>query len=468
MRNQEISTSSPRAIQNETQPTEKQGSAFGKKLKSIAKSFSKAGGRLSDLMRPAKKPDQGLAYLRLNVPADVLRTPQATPPGTPRTPRSPAAPGTPRTPRSPVQHARSGPLAVDETWVMPDKTLSENAQTNLARRIKHLAAKTPGTNNQPVVAISRNKILNQMLQQSVPRQLAGLEPESGIDLSLQSAAYIEPKYEAQLVLADTYQKKYDIQILVQKENSKDPAHLANSIMKALERSQGEPVGVLLKWSERRSMETSNRVTISPILLQQSGNGIDIVNLDDTDHIHGALFKSAQFLQEAGIPVRQLKVHNNGSRALPHTLGTEAMQLLKDALVEHKSVGGNLGERYWKAWGNDQGTHPAGHAYLPYFIDLPPHLQKTAQTSDALQHTRFSPDEALQTRSPSANPTKQQTVGEHRQRFSENVGDEGQANHFLTVKSFRNAFKVLDQLQNFSSQSDRENYLGGLEKKHGFN
>jgi hypothetical protein len=455
MRNQEISASSPRAIQAETQPTEKQGSALGKKLKSIAKSFSKAGGRLSDLIRPAKKSDQGLAYLRLNVPADVLRTPQATPPGTPRTPRTP------------VQHPRSGPLAIDETWVMPDKTLSENAQTNLERRIKRLAAKTPGTNNQPVVAISRNKMMNQMLQRAVSRQLPGVVAESETELSLQSAAFIEPKYEAQLVLADGYQKKYDIQILVQKESSKDPAHLANSIMKAVERSQGEPVGVLLKWSERRPMETSNRVTISPILLQQSGNGIDIVNLDNTDHIHGVLLKSARFLQEAGIPVRQLKVHNNGSRALPHTLGTEAMQLLKDALVEHKSVGGNLGERYWNAWGNDDGTHPAGHAYLPYFIDLPPHLQKTAQTSDALQHTRFSPDEALQTRSPSANPSKQQTVGEHRQRFSEQVGDEGQVNHFLTVKSFRNAFKVLDQLQNFSSQSERDNHLGRLEKKHGF-
>jgi len=109
------------------------------------------------------------------------------------------------------------------------------------------------------------------------------------------------------------------------------------------------------------------------------------------------------------------------------------------------------------------AHVAGS---PFFIDMPPHLRKTAQTDKALHSTRVLPDETNLTKAPSANQSKQQTIEEHRLRFSVAVEGNQQANHFLTVKSYKNAYRVLEQLKSLPDPTARQQYIDTLQTRYG--
>lgn len=435
MRNLEINAAAPGSEHSEPRTPEQSRPSLGTQIRKLAKSLSDAGGRLGDALRPGRKKEQSTTYERFSG----------------------------RTHQGAARHASKskGP----EHQFFKGNRLCITEQTRMANEIQHQVAHLAAPNSEAFFNINTDYLVHDMLERKVnSAQLAALTHRNPLLKSLQSASFVEPQHSAQLVLADLYKKKYDIQLFVQQTAVEDPAKLAGLLLDKLKGNHGQPVGLVLKWPAAES--SFGRVPVSPILIQHTAKGIDVVNLDNTSAVNVPLLNALKCFHESGIQVRQLKVQTPDSRALPHTLDTEAMQLLKDALVEHQRIGGNLGERYWEEYANDSSEGLEHVACTPFFIDMPPHLGKTAQTEKALKNSRVQLDEVLHTFAPSANPFKQQTVGQHRQRFSVKVESNELANHFLTVKSYKNAYRVLEQLKSLPDSTARQKYIDTLQTRHG--
>lgn len=284
---------------------------------------------------------------------------------------------------------------------------------------------------------------------------------------------IKPGHTAKLVLADYYEKKYGIKIHVQDKDLADAVEVGHLLLEKANAGNGEPVGLLLHRPRGKKTPTSPKgpdyvAHVTPFLIQKTPNGFDLIDLNIGPYSYVTAYKAAYLLQEAGHEIRILTVGEPSRQADAFSCHTDAMQVLKDALVEHQTRGGNLSEHYWTNYRVDQHLTARNPGTFTAAIELPESLYKVVQHSKALQSTRLSPHQVLAVKTPSTNPDKQQTVGAHRKRFSSIKNKEGGVmNNFLTFKAYKNAMLVLDQLNSFSNAQARNEYIEHLRVKNGF-
>lgn len=284
---------------------------------------------------------------------------------------------------------------------------------------------------------------------------------------------IKPGHTAKLVLADYYEKKYGIKIHVQDKDLDDAVEVGHLLLEKANAGNGEPVGLLLHRPRGKKTPTSPKGPdyvghVTPFLIQKTPNGFDLIDLNIGMYSYVKAYEAAYLLQEAGHEIRILTVGEPSRQADAFSCHTDAMQVLKDALVAHQTTGGNLSEHYWTNYRMDQPLTARNPDTFAAAIELPESLYKVVQRSKALQSTRLSPQQVLAVKTPSANPDKQQTVGAHRKRFSSIKNKEGGVmNNFLTFKAYKNAMLVLDQLNSFSDAQARNGYIEHLRVKNGF-
>lgn len=300
-----------------------------------------------------------------------------------------------------------------------------------------------------------------------------------------------PNHMAKLVLANLYEKKYGIQILVQK-HALNEKQLMVLLMEKLAESNGQPLGLVLQPQKldsllrkaKHSLDKDSVVPalqeirppatkdyedhVAPVIVQSSSLGFDVINLDFLEDRNFTMISALQGLRSAGVGIRRMELHVPQRQADLYSCHTDAMQVLKDALQTHQQTGGNLYQHYWNQHGIKTFNPTPGDFIDAYPIDLPPQLYKGVQRSKAMEPVTRSIQDAMSTTAPSSNPNKQQTIAQHRNRFSVSVAEKSKAmNHFLVFKAYRNALKVLDKLESFSGTQAREAYLETIKTRHEF-
>lgn len=298
-------------------------------------------------------------------------------------------------------------------------------------------------------------------------------------------AVARPGHIAKLVLADLYEKKYGIKIHIQKRHIDRAEHLADLLLRKLDKSRQMPVGLVLhsnripmfrdpNFSQQlfRSPEQDHHDHVLPVIVQATRNGIDVINLDVLAKSSCLLADALCLLKNTGMKVRRMAPLIAARQADGYSCHTDALQILKDAMLAHKARGGSLYQQYWKHFGVTGKTpiyQESANDFIPTsYIDLPPHLHKPVQRSQALISNRASDRKRPPAIAPSANAQKKQTIAEHRQRFSvysEQLGKP--VNNFLLFKGYRNAIKVIERLEEFPDLLSRERYIQSIQIKHGF-
>lgn len=458
MRNQEISAGSPRAVQPETQAAEKKESAFGSKLKNIAKAFTKTVSLRDSKAEYAKLPEaQSLGGTLESQPALDMFSDQAT--------------------HSSAKHSMENLRA----RLFKQDHLSAGQQKKLATEIEARCKALGTKGTAPYFEVSGKKFLDAkafgkvIMKESKSGKLSARHPHLQANLpeitqNHDTLAYtVKPNRVAQQVIADLYQQKYGIKIHVQQ--SKDhhsPAKLAVLLMEKLDAANGEAIGFLLQRPRSNKPEyTSRNGDLMPVVVQKKDGYLGILNLDNTDvYVQKYLKNTATCLNQPGTLISTLNLHDTGRR-VKHSgaQDTDAMQILKDCLVENKTSTGHIVARYEMQSNDPNANHHNARRNLTS-IFTPAHLLKTAQVSTSLANPYVPAEQMLGTRTPTLNPYKQQTVGEHRDRYSLQTENNEGVNHFVTVKAFRNAFKVLDHLESFSNANERAQYLQTIAIKNG--
>lgn len=456
MRNQEISAGSPRAVQPETRATEKKESSFGSKLKNIAKAFTKTMSLRDNKADYAKLSEaQSLGGTLESQPALDLFSDQAT--------------------HSSGKHSLENLRA----RLFKQDHLSAGQQKKLATEIE-ARCKTLGTKGTaPYFEVSGKKFLDAkafgkvVKKESESGKLSARHPHLQANLpeitqNQDTLAYsVKPSRVAQQVIADLYQEKYGIQIHVQQsKNHHSPEKLAELLMEKLEAANGEPIGLLL---QRPRQYASRNGDLIPLVVQNKDGRMDLLNLGNTDgYVREYLKQTAGCLRQPGTFVTTMDLHNTGRR-VKHSdaQDTDAMQILKDCLVENKTNTGHLVSRYQSQFDAPKRNQNDAVPRINFpTIFTPAHLLKTVQVSTSLVNAHVPTEQILDTRAPSLNPYKQQTIGQHRERYSLQTENGEGVNHFVTVKAFRNAFKVLDHLESFSNANERAQYLQTIAVKNG--
>lgn len=293
----------------------------------------------------------------------------------------------------------------------------------------------------------------------------------------QNFAFVtKPGHVAKLVLADLYQKKYGIRIHVQRHAIEEETHFSGLLLETVSSAKGRPVGLILQPQKlshlrhalKHSKEQDYLDHVSPVIVQATKQGLDVIDLDMNEPSNFKLTNTLQHLKKQGYTIRKMELNVPERQSDLYSCHTDAMQILKDALIEHGKTGENLYDRYWSDHGVSDFTPTTGDYIDPYPIELPPHLQKTVQRTAAMVSTRMFKQQGLNTFVPSANSRKNQTVGQHRERFSFHPKDSMHSvNNFLVFKAYRNAFKVLDQLNSYSNLNARAEYIDVIQREHGF-
>ncbi|BET24898.1 hypothetical protein EV673_3042 [Limnobacter thiooxidans] len=286
----------------------------------------------------------------------------------------------------------------------------------------------------------------------------------------------KPGHVAKLVLADLYQNKYGISIRVQHHAIEEETHLADLLLKNVATAKGNPVGLILQPQKlshlrhaiKHAADQDYMDHVSPVIVQGTENGLDLIDLDMNEPSNFKLTNALQYLKKQGYTIRKMELNIPERQSDLYSCHTDAVQILKDALVQYKNTGGNLYDSYWREHGISDFKPSPGEYIDPRPIELPPHLQKTVQRSAAMVSTRMSLQQTLGSLAPSATSSKSQTVGQHRERFSFYPEiDSRPVNNFLVFKAYRNAFKVLSHLESFPGKAERMQYLQDLQKKNGF-
>lgn len=458
MRNQEITAGSPQAIQHETRAAEKKESSFGSKLKNIAKALTKTVSLRDNKAEYTMLPEaQSLGGTLESQPALNLYTDQAT-----------HSSG-----KHSMENLRARLFKQDHLSAGQQKELA----TDIEARCKALGTK--GT--APYFEVSGKKFLDAkalgkvITKESKSGKLSARHPHLQANLPEitqhhDTLAYmVKPSRVAQQVIADLYQQKYGIKIHVQQSNEyHSPAQLSRLLMEKLEVANGEAVGFLLQRPRSNKPEYASRNgDLIPVVAQKKEGYLGILNLDNSDaYVQRYLKNTANFLNLPGTTVTTLNLHDTGRR-VKHSgaQDTDAMQILKDCLVENKTGDGHIVARY-EMQSNDPNVNQYNVRRDSVSIFTPAHLLKTAQVSTSLANPYVPTEQIMGTRTPSLNPYKQQTIGRHRERYSIQTANNEGVNHFVTVKAFRNAFKVLDHLESFSNVNERAQYLQTIATKNG--
>lgn len=342
------------------------------------------------------------------------------------------------------------------TRMFKNGSLSQKGQQQLLSEIKRQSQALGATKDNPMFTYRDD-----------------IQPKPSLSGEPIPVTLVKPGHTAKLVLADLYEKKYGIKIHVQNKDLIDPAEISRLLLEKINAANGEPVGFVLHEPIRASNADSPTDPdylghVMPFIMQKTPKGFDMIDLNVGESLFAGLYRAAYNLNKSGQEIRHLVLERPVRQADTFSCHTDAMQVLKDALVAHKKVGGNLGEHYK----NNYLKNPAITAWEPgkfeYGLELPTELHKVVQNSKAMASTKLSADQVLATTTPSANPNKKQTVGQHRERFSTTAHRGGNpVNNFLMFKAYKNALKVLDQLNSFPDAQSRNQYLQTIQQKNGF-
>lgn len=333
-------------------------------------------------------------------------------------------------------------------WLLGDHGPSISAQNEFKKQLVLRSRALGYSKENPLFVFSNNRV-----------QTATLSLQEGDPL------ITKPLDDAKLVLADLYQKKYGIRIVIEtcQLNQKQ---LANKIKQECLRAKGNPVGLILQTTELGQAKGAELPEgnycghVTPIVVQQRGKLINVISLDSVLKPNSALIKAMLRLSHQNINVRMLTL-NKARQADHYSCHTDALQILKDLLVQHQYSSESILDDLSASYLTEEDQTTSAIDLLK--IDLPPFLQKVNQRAEASGSANYSQAQLMQTRLSPTQPGKPQTVEQHWQRYSrppwENPGE--LRNHFLAVKAFHNANKVLNRLESFENERARQEYLANL-------
>ncbi len=356
-----------------------------------------------------------------------------------------------------------GTISASETLrqhLLKGNAFCTQSQEQLVQKIEARSATVEVDNNNPLFTFPNLEDVT-----NLPPALVNMGPIA------------RPGHAAKLVVADLYRKKYGVQILVQKDPIADAGQLARLLLDKVNAANGKAVGFVLHANRSNAKEfplpDNSRDYLGhvlPVIAQRSAKGIEIVNLDSVKETASELEDALCIIQGSGLEVKALKLNIPQRQADGYSCHTDALQVLKDALISQTRTRKSLHNNYLKMYGIPArlcGQLDAADEFLSTrFINMPPHLQKTVQRSQALASSRMTFKETMATQVPSWGHRKKQTLGEHRQRYSAIIPTSGKTvNHFLLFKGYRNALKVLEQLESYQNKALRKQYLQRTTMQH---
>ncbi|BET24907.1 hypothetical protein EV673_3034 [Limnobacter thiooxidans] len=288
----------------------------------------------------------------------------------------------------------------------------------------------------------------------------------GADEDNRALSYVVPKPLdcAKAILADEYLQKYGVRIVPVLAPSQNGDYL-RSVVRHLSAASGEPVGFLLRViSDHRHTEVFDYENhVLPLVIQAGAHGIDVINLNsmgEVDNSYQRFLKNMDVIKQSvpGVEVRSATVLSQ-RQADEQSCHTDAIQVLKDALLRFRRSGQS-------SFFNCMLGHAEvalGDVDEPRFC-LPSALQKTTQRSAALRNDAVNFAEPVE--------PKGHSLHSHREKYSAafqvspHIEDERldkPVNHFLTIKAFRNADRVLSVLEGLAP-SERKRYLNQLRQQ----
>lgn len=296
---------------------------------------------------------------------------------------------------------------------------------------------------------------------SYPR--VGLPGEDEDNRAL-SYAVPKPLDCAKAVLAEEYLQKYGVRIVPVLSPGQNEDYL-RSVVRHLSTASGEPVGFLLRViTDHRHTEVFDYENhVLPLVIQACAHGIDVINLNsmgEVDNSYQRFLKNMDLIKHSmpAVEVRSATVLSQ-RQADEQSCHTDAIQLLKDALLSFKRSGQS-------SFFNCMLDHAAvalGEVNEPRFC-LPSALQKTTQRSAALLDDAVNFAEPIE--------PKGNSLHSHREKYSaafqlashiEYERRDKPVNHFLTIKAYRNADRVLSVLEDLAP-SERKRYLNQLRQR----
>lgn len=296
---------------------------------------------------------------------------------------------------------------------------------------------------------------------SYPR--VGLPGEDEDNRAL-SYAVPKPLDCAKAVLAEEYLQKYGVRIVPVLSPGQNEDYL-RSVVRHLSAASGEPVGFLLRViTDHRHTEVFDYENhVLPLVIQACAHGIDVINLNsmgEVDNSYQRFLKNMDLIKHSmpAVEVRSATVLSQ-RQADEQSCHTDAIQLLKDALLSYKRSGQS-------SFFNCMLGHAEvslGEVNEPRFC-LPSALQKTTQRSAALRDDAVNFAETIE--------PKGNSLHSHREKYSaafqlashiEYERRDKPVNHFLTIKAYRNADRVLSVLEDLAP-SERKRYLNQLRQR----
>lgn len=214
----------------------------------------------------------------------------------------------------------------------------------------------------------------------------------GEDDDDRARSYVIPKPLdcSKAVLAEQYLHKYGVRIVPVLAPHAREDYL-RCILRHLSVRMGEPVGFLLRViTDHDNSEVFNyQGHVLPLVIQETPQGLDVINfnsLGEQDHSYKSLLINlhapVELMPEWSVRSAMVASQRQGDSQSCHT---DALQILKDALVEFKQSGtsnffeqvSNLGTRYY--------PRLEGAVFR-----LPAALHKTSQRSAALREDDVNP------------------------------------------------------------------------------
>ncbi|HEX4879710.1 MAG TPA: hypothetical protein VFV39_07695 [Limnobacter sp.] len=324
------------------------------------------------------------------------------------------------------------------------------------------------------------KIQSQMRQLSLPADYP-LFTFPSVEVPLLDSKRHAPKYcvpvpmgLAKLVLADIYRQKYGINIVPVIAPRPVAAKRYENWSEWLDRALGpvgtasRTVGLVLGAGnipryEAHPMMYEDHVV--PLIVHEQDGQLEIVNLDSLGEGGRNFIRMLHALKTDG-KVYRAACLSTCRQADERSCHTDAMQILKDVLVQFK----HSGETSLFAFLGIKPSEQSEDDPLTIF-HLPPAFQKTTQRSAALREDNYRAAVLLDPLRYSARSNgKPLTIGQHRDKYhlpfdcrsrQFAVRQARPVNQFLTVKAYYNAQRVLDRIKSRGDRYAQSDYIRQL-------
>lgn len=237
---------------------------------------------------------------------------------------------------------------------------------------------------------------------------------------------IQPMDDAKKILAEIYREKYGIDLFVE-TITLELKELTELLKQKLDQPGNAPVGLILhsppnKIGTMNFAETVGNYAghVTPFIVQKTPTGFDIMCLDSVAQPDWRIFKCCEFLANEGYEIRTVRT-NTIRQTDGYSCHTDALQILKDLLLDYKSCQCNLLDML-----------------NPGSITMPSTLNPVAPTLQqplALDHCKAL-EKTTQRGQPKTINTK------YMARFDSAPDTALPRNQFLLLKGYYNALKVL--------------------------